>query len=69
MKPGITYILGIQLTKRGYFSMNNKLAQFAMISTKVNRQHIQVVLALLALAMLVLGIGAPSDGGGSPHGV
>jgi hypothetical protein len=47
--------------------MNNKFAQFAMFSSKINRQHIQVLLALLALAMLVLGIGAPSDGGGSPH--
>ncbi len=48
--------------------MNNKFAQFAVISSKINRQHVQIVLALLALAMLVLGIGAPSDGGGSVHG-
>ena len=47
--------------------MNNKFAQFAMLSNKVNRQHIQIAFAVLALAMLVLGIGAPGDGGNNPH--
>ena len=47
--------------------MNKKLASAAFYASKVNRQHIQILLALLALAMLVLGIGAPSDGGGSGH--
>ena len=47
--------------------MNNKFAQIAMFSSKINRQHIQIVMALIALAMLVLGVGAPSDGGGSAH--
>ncbi len=47
--------------------MKNKLAQIALLSTKVNRQHIQLAFAVLALAMLVLGIGAPTDGGVSPH--
>ena len=42
--------------------MKNKLAQLALITSKVNRQNIQLVFAVLALAMLVLGIGAPSDG-------
>lgn len=46
--------------------MNNKLAQFALVSRKINRQHIQMLFAIIALAMLVLGVGAPSDGGG-PH--
>jgi len=32
--------------------------------TKVNRQHVQMILTLIALALLVLGIGAPMDGGG-----
>jgi hypothetical protein len=44
--------------------MNNKLAQFAMITRRINRQHVQMLFAIAALAMLVLGIGAPSDGGG-----
>jgi len=48
---------------------NNTIAQFAMISRKVNRQHIQLLFAIAALAMLVLGVGAPSDGGGSGRGM
>jgi len=49
--------------------MNNKIARFALFTSKIDRQHIQFAFAILALAMLVLGIGAPSDGsgGGSPH--
>ena len=47
--------------------MNGKLAQLAIFTSKINRQHIQVFFALMALSMLVLGIGAPSDGGGA-HG-
>ncbi len=48
--------------------MNKKLARLAIFASKIDRQHIQVLLAVAALAMLVLGIGAPSDGGGSsPH--
>lgn len=34
------------------------------LSSKFNRQHIQFILTLIALALLVLGIGAPMDGGG-----
>jgi hypothetical protein len=49
--------------------MNSKMTRFALLTSKINRQHLQIVLALAALAMLVLGIGAPSDGGGSPHGM
>lgn len=47
--------------------MQNKFAQIALLTSKINRQHIQMAFAVLALAMLVLGIGAPSDGGPSPH--
>lgn len=43
--------------------MNKKLAPVAIFASKINRQHMQVLLALIALAMLVLGVGAPSDGG------
>ena len=42
--------------------MNNKIARFALFASKINRQHIQLVLAILALAMFVIGIGAPADG-------
>ena len=48
--------------------MNNKIARFALFAGKINRQHVQLAFAILALAMLVLGVGAPSAGGGaSPH--
>jgi hypothetical protein len=41
--------------------MKNTLLQ---LGTKINRQHVQLILTLIALALLVLGIGAPMDGGG-----
>ncbi len=43
--------------------MNKKLAPVAIFASKMNRQHVQILLALVVLAMLVLGVGAPSDGG------
>jgi uncharacterized membrane protein len=45
--------------------MKNKLSKFFLLSQKINWQHIQLIFALVALAMLVLGIGAPEDGGGA----
>ena len=47
--------------------MKNKIARFAIFTSKINRQHIQLAFAILALAMLVLGVGAPTDSGGTPH--
>lgn len=47
--------------------MKNTLAQFALSAGKINRQHIQLVLVVVALAMLVLGVGAPADGGTTGH--
>lgn len=44
--------------------MKNKLALLAFSAQKINRQHIQLILVLVSLAMLVLGTGAPTDGGG-----
>ncbi|MDO8753608.1 MAG: hypothetical protein Q7J80_06915 [Anaerolineales bacterium] len=44
--------------------MKNKLALLAMSAQKINRQHIQLAFVILTLAMLVLGVGAPDDGGG-----
>ena len=35
-----------------------------LLSSKINRQHLQLALTIIALVMLVLGIGAPMDGGG-----
>jgi hypothetical protein len=43
--------------------MKKLSTQFALLVNKVNRQHIQVAFALLALVLLVLGAGAPEDGG------
>ena len=40
--------------------MKNKLFQFAL---RIQKQHIQVAFALVALVLLVLGAGAPEDGG------
>jgi hypothetical protein len=39
-------------------------SQLILLGTKVNRQHLQLILSLVALALLVLGVGAPMDGGG-----
>lgn len=39
-------------------------SHFILLSTKINRQHLQFALTIIALTMLVLGIGAPMDGGG-----
>ena len=44
--------------------MNNKLFQLGLSGSKINRQHVQFILTLIALVLLVLGIGAPMDGGG-----
>ncbi len=44
--------------------MKNTLALLTLSAHKIDRQHIQLVLTLIALAMLVIGVGAPSDGSG-----
>ena len=44
--------------------MNKKLADLIVLSTHVNRQHVRLLIALVSLAMLVVGIGAPARGGG-----
>jgi hypothetical protein len=41
--------------------------QIFSLATKVNRNHVQVAFALLALVLFVLVAGAPSDGGWVPH--
>ena len=45
--------------------MKNQFALFVHNVTKINRQHVQLTLTLVALAMLVLGVGAPADVGGT----
>lgn len=44
--------------------MKNKLALLAFSAQKINRQHLQLILVLVSLAMLVIGAGAPLSGGG-----
>ncbi len=43
--------------------MKNQLALLLVSTRTINRQHIQLLFVVLSLAMLVLGVGAPSDGG------
>jgi hypothetical protein len=66
LKPALLYFKTTN-TKGRYF-MKKLYVQLALVSQKVNRQHIQMAFALLALVLLVLGAGAPEDGGigGSP---
>ncbi len=47
--------------------MKTKIAQLFVFTQKINRQHIQVAFALLALGLFVLGAGAPDDGGIISH--
>jgi hypothetical protein len=44
--------------------MKHQLLQLNRLGTKLNRQNLQFVLTLITLALLILGIGAPMDGGG-----
>jgi hypothetical protein len=46
--------------------MKTILFQIASFSHKIDRRHVQLVLSLLALALFVLGAGAPDDGGMFP---
>ena len=44
--------------------MNNILSKVHFWGTKIDRRHLQLLWTIIALALLVLGIGAPTDGGG-----
>ena len=44
--------------------MKNKFASLALFAQKINRQNVQLFLVIVSLVMLVLGVGAPTDGGG-----
>jgi hypothetical protein len=45
-------------------SMKNKLTLLVLSAQKINRQHLQLIFVFASLAMLILGVGAPTDGGG-----
>jgi hypothetical protein len=46
--------------------MQTKFAQLSVFVSKFDRRYLQLAFALLALVLLVLGAGAPEDGG---HGM
>jgi hypothetical protein len=43
--------------------MKTKLSQVLVKVIKINKQHLQFILTLLAIILLVLGAGAPDNGG------
>ena len=43
--------------------MKNTSSKLYLLSQKVNRQHLQLILAVVTLMLLVIGAGAPEDGG------
>jgi hypothetical protein len=47
--------------------MKTKLANLFIFTQKINRQHVQVAFALLALVLFVLGAGAPESSGPGPY--
>ncbi|HTX93274.1 MAG TPA: hypothetical protein VMC09_18810 [Anaerolineales bacterium] len=47
--------------------MKTNLARLFLFTQKINRQHVQVALALLALVLFVLGAGAPEGGPTGPR--
>lgn len=47
--------------------MKNTAFRFACSLSKIQKQHIQLFLMTLTVLMLVLGAGAPADGGGIAH--
>lgn len=47
--------------------MKAQFALFTHYAQKINRQHVQVALTIVSLALLVLGVGAPSDTGTGPR--
>ena len=69
LKPGDEYLWRIvpaNKTSKG-IPMKNKLNLAILSLSKINRQHVQLFFVVLTLAMLVTGVGAPEDGGGSTH--
>ena len=44
--------------------MKKSISKISLFSSKITRRQLQIVLALLTLAMLVLGAGAPGVDGG-----
>ena len=49
--------------------MKNNLAKLVLLGNRINRQHVQLIVVVLSLALLILGIGAPADAGGPTKGI
>ncbi len=47
--------------------MKNTAFRLAFLFSKIQKQHIQLFLMVVTILMLVLGAGAPVDGGGIAH--
>ena len=47
--------------------MKTTIAQLSLSASKIQKHHIQLFFFLLTIALLVLGAGAPADGGGISH--
>jgi hypothetical protein len=47
--------------------MKLMLVKMLSFTQRIDRQHIQIALTLAALVLFVLGVGAPEDGGLTPH--
>ena len=45
-------------------SMKTKLTSLFFSAQKINRQLVQLVFVIVSLVLLVLGVSAPTDGGG-----
>ena len=44
--------------------MMKKFALLSLSLQKIDRQHVQLVITLIAIALMVLGVAAPTDGTG-----
>jgi hypothetical protein len=66
LKPDELYPYNKKLTQpqKRMLTMKNKLTFLALSAQKINRQHVQLIFVLLSLVLLILGVGAPTDGGG-----
>lgn len=63
LKPGDKYPMGIvSEIDRKDVPMKKQFALIAQFAQKIDRQHLQLVLTLVSLTLLVLGVGAPSEG-------
>jgi hypothetical protein len=47
--------------------MKSQVLQVLSVFQKIDKQHVQIALSLLALVLFVLGVGAPEDAGLTPR--